>query len=657
MRILLTCLFCWAVYPLSAHANTGNSLPVLPEQQVETELSKTPVTGHHILIQVSSDAYQNCQALQHAIDGAVPGDEILVPHALYLCGSLELKTKEGTGWITIRASDQHLPREGQRVSPRDESRMPIIISPGFNVPPLRSESGAHHYRLVGLDITKLNPNSFVQELVIIDAEENTGPGKVTELAQFPHNIIFDRCYIHGLPSNDLKRGIRLYCLQCAVIDSYISEVHVVGQEAQPILFLGGPIKIWNNYLEGAGENLFAQDYMSLRTARFLAPPTMSAATLSCTDDLEPGDGIAIWDGAKSIFTHVVATAGNQVQYESLSTLPSRTATVFWGRLPTDIDIGYNYLYKPLALNPNDASYAGYHPTVKNLFELKSGRRIYVHDNLFENNWIDGQDGTAILLTVRNQTGDCYFCAVEDITFENNIVINACNGIGVLATDYLAISGPTQDVLVRGNLFLDIGNVFQVNTIDREMIDRNTMLVNGYIMSVEKGAIRKGNQITNNIVMSDVASGLHYNDGVAPDWRSVFPGWVFASNIFTRIDGFSAFFYMKDFALQNFEVDSPEDVGFVSWQAGNLQVSSDSWAKNVATDSGVVGADVATLSAKKIELLSGISVGSTPRRAIPVSQPIRALPAPSLIEAVVAPAKLTTLPRYRISSVARQNGLR
>src|SRR3712207_5520063 len=63
-------------------------------------------------------------------------------------------------------------------------------------------------------------------------------------------------------------------------------------------------------------------------------------------------------------------------------------------MPSDIVIRGNYITKPLAWRG-----AGYN--VKNLFELKTGKRVLVEGNIFENNWVDGQDGTAIVLKLGN----------------------------------------------------------------------------------------------------------------------------------------------------------------------------------------------------------------------------------------------------------------
>src|SRR5207249_3837013 len=55
----------------------------------------------------------------------------------------------------------------------------------------------------------------------------------------------------------LKRCVSLNSAASAVIDSYLSECHAAGQDAQAICGWNGPgpFKIVNNYLEGSGENV------------------------------------------------------------------------------------------------------------------------------------------------------------------------------------------------------------------------------------------------------------------------------------------------------------------------------------------------------------------------------------------------------------------
>src|SRR5438477_13156465 len=79
----------------------------------------------------------------------------------------------------------------------------------------------------------------------------------TSLANLPHDITFDRCYIHGDPTVGGRRGIAMNGNSIGVVDSYIADFKLSGYDTQALTSWNGqgPFKIVNNYLEAAGENL------------------------------------------------------------------------------------------------------------------------------------------------------------------------------------------------------------------------------------------------------------------------------------------------------------------------------------------------------------------------------------------------------------------
>src|SRR5205085_5639883 len=83
-----------------------------------------------------------------------------------------------------------------------------------------------------------------------------GNGETSESA-LPNNITIDRCYIHGDSVAGSRRGVLMNGASIAIIDSYISDFKEVGADNQALAgySMTGPIKIVNNYLEGAGENV------------------------------------------------------------------------------------------------------------------------------------------------------------------------------------------------------------------------------------------------------------------------------------------------------------------------------------------------------------------------------------------------------------------
>ena len=82
-------------------------------------------------------------------------------------------------------------------------------------------------------------------------------GMQSSLADIPADLILDRCYIHGHAAANVFRGVLLNSASSIVVNSHISEIHVAGYDSQAILGYNGPgpFKIVNNYLEAAGENI------------------------------------------------------------------------------------------------------------------------------------------------------------------------------------------------------------------------------------------------------------------------------------------------------------------------------------------------------------------------------------------------------------------
>jgi hypothetical protein len=194
-------------------------------------------------------------SLQRAIDTARLGDVIVLQAgATYRSGSeIMLRNKTtGTGWIVIRTStpDSLLP-QGTRVLPKHASRLArIVITKG--IPVVRTLAGAHHYRLVGLELTV--DSALVPEAGTLVALGTAG-AEQDVADEVPHNLVLDRVWVHAWANTQVRRCVGLNSAWTAVIDSYLSECHNGYVDSQALGgFNGpGPFKIANNYLEGAAE--------------------------------------------------------------------------------------------------------------------------------------------------------------------------------------------------------------------------------------------------------------------------------------------------------------------------------------------------------------------------------------------------------------------
>ncbi len=228
---------------LTPHHIFSATYPALPQIFIQTPF-ELPTGGQLIIASTSA-------TFQAALNSSQPGDIIQLQAGTTYTGPFTLPTKSsGTGWIYIISSAySSLPEPCTRVSPADADHMPKIVVKAGNGGTINTASNAHHFRFVGIEFRPV-ANNFVYNVVYI------GNGE-TDADKQPNNIVFDRCYIHGDPSAGSRRGIGMNGSYISVIDSYISDCKEDGADSQALACWSstGPIKIVNNYLEGAGENV------------------------------------------------------------------------------------------------------------------------------------------------------------------------------------------------------------------------------------------------------------------------------------------------------------------------------------------------------------------------------------------------------------------
>jgi len=118
-------------------------------------------------------------------------------------------------------------------------------------PIIKTATGAHHYKLIGLEISTFTATDFIYDLVRLGSDSQT------DLASVPHHLILDRLWVHGFQAQDLQRGISLNSSETSIINSYISDIHSLDIEAQAICGWNGPgpYHIINNYIEGSTQNI------------------------------------------------------------------------------------------------------------------------------------------------------------------------------------------------------------------------------------------------------------------------------------------------------------------------------------------------------------------------------------------------------------------
>jgi hypothetical protein len=224
-----------------ANAPRGANEPELPRKLFSPYDGGRGVVGKRIRVRAGDH-------LQRAIDRAGRGDEIVLEAGARFLGNFILRRKPGEGWITIR-SDVALAPSGNRMTPTAARKLAKIVTAKAE-PALRVEDGASGWRVVGLEVAAAPGLAVTYTLV------SFGDGDEASLAEVPRRLVLDRSYVHGHDQLDVRRGVGLQCADCAVVDSWISEIHSAFDAAAVWGWNGpGPMLIENNRLEASGENV------------------------------------------------------------------------------------------------------------------------------------------------------------------------------------------------------------------------------------------------------------------------------------------------------------------------------------------------------------------------------------------------------------------
>jgi hypothetical protein len=384
------------------------SIAIAVIQRPRSVTQKNQVGGGRVVLGKNDD-------LQAAINRALPGDTLVLEAGAVFTGPFILPRKSGDTYITIQTSRAEELKENVRVT---AAQAPLFarLQNAIGEPAVKTESGAHHYKFIGIEFSPSQSQPAVGDIV------RFGDGKnQASLADVPHHLVLDRCYIHGFPEQEVRRGVSLNSGETEISNSLISDIHGRGYDTQAICGWNGPgpFRIINNSLQASGENL-------------------------------------MFGGADPAIT---------------------------GLVPSDIEIRQNYFFKPLSWKVGDPEYKGIHWSVKNLLELKSARRVVIDGNYFENCWVDAQTGYAIQFTVRNQDGAAPWSVIEEVEFTNNVVKNAGAGINLLGSDNIHPSKRANKLSISNNFFQAISGVFvQISGYPNVMLRHNSHFQTGNILS-------------------------------------------------------------------------------------------------------------------------------------------------------------------------------
>jgi hypothetical protein len=220
--------------------------PTAPERTVDVRYPSRRTRG---LSDGKEWTVANGGDLQGALNSAQPGDEIVLAADAVFIGNfvLPMKQSSASGWIIVRSEVVATPA-GSRTSPELSAHDAKIITANQNAAVITAP-GARNWRLVGLDISHAKGAIYNYGIVVL------GRGDEKAVSLMPSNIVLDRVFIHGSPTDGTSRCVAFNGSSLAVIDSWLIECHAKGQDSQGVGGWGGPgpFLIENNRIEASGQ--------------------------------------------------------------------------------------------------------------------------------------------------------------------------------------------------------------------------------------------------------------------------------------------------------------------------------------------------------------------------------------------------------------------
>ncbi len=475
--------------------------------------------------------------LQAALNAAQPGDTIVIEAGASFIGPFTLPNKLGTNtdadWITIRTSapDSSLPVD-KRVTPAQAALMPKLLSPGRAEAALQTAPGAHHYRLIGIEFARTSSSSIVYDLVKL----GDGSPAQNSLDKVPHHFVLDRCFIHG-DSGNLKRGVSLQSAHTDILNCYISEFHVRGQEAQAVAGWNGPgpFRIINNFLEGAGENLI------FGGAQAAVPNLVPSDILIARNHFSKQPS---WRGIWTVKNILELKSARRVRIDG------NLLEYCW----LDAQQGYAVLFTP---RPND-----------------SGAWAVVEDVEFTNN------------IIRHVAAAMHFSGQDDL-WTGHTTERRLHRVRVANNLFEEVN---HERWGGDGCFIKM-----VSGADGVMVEHNTVVQTGTI-SKSGGEASTGYVFRDNIVRHN-EYGVH-GDGRGygmPAIEAYMPGAQFVRNVIVK-EANAPWNTEQVYPPGNWFPATLRDVGFIDLAGRNYRLGANSRYRRAATDGKDVGCDIDQLEA-------------------------------------------------------------
>ena len=560
----------------------------LPRVAVSSSMADTPAPGTTIAVSAGGN-------LQAALNSAHCGDTIELQAGATFTGTFDFPVKscDDNHWIIVRTSapDSVLPAEGQRITPcyagvtslpgrpkfpcaNPQNVLAKLQLPAVSGSAVTFLSGANHYRLLGLEITRPAGGAGAPVLVIVD------------MGGIADHIILDRVWLHGTAHDDTRVGFLLKGSNyAAVVDSYLNDFHCTsgsGACTDSHAIGGGtgdhqdgPFKIENNFLEASGESI-------------------------------------MFGGGEATLTPADIVVRRNHFFKPIEWMEGQPGFI--------------------------GGVAGNPFIVKNHLELKNAVRVLIEANLMENSWGGfTQTGRAILLTPKNQRARrrgvyvCPLCQVTDVTIRYVRIAHAGGGMAFVTGCDIGCQN-TKDAENGGQALA--GGRFSIHDVVLDDISKNYAgsgtlfeVMNGWLKNplnnitinhvtgfpdADSHLLSLGNLVTNPPMTGFVFTNNMVLTGRYPVWSTsadrdscaysgtpaqkianCFTKNQFANNaLIATPDAFPP----SSWPASNLFPGHMTDPQFVHYQVGDYELQPHSPYKNLGTDGRDLGADIAGLDA-------------------------------------------------------------
>ncbi len=549
----------------------------LPRVYVNSDMASTPSPGQTWFVAAGG-------SLQQALNSAACGDIISLQAGATFTGTVTVPAKpcDDAHWITVRTSapDTALPPEGTRITPCYAGVASLPARPSYNCTSPTNALPKILIRRSGVGPIIFAPGANHYRFLGLEISRPASTGIVYALISMTprftaDHLVFDRLWVHGTPHDETTKGVQFGgSTYVAVVDSYFTDFHCI------------------------------------------------ARTGACTDSHAVGGGAGNnLMGPYKIVHNFLEASGENILFGG------GAATV----APTDIEVRFNYMFKPLTWLRGQPGYVGGadgNPfIVKNLFELKNAQRVLLEGNVLENTWGGfTQTGYGILLTPKNQTSGttniCPLCLVTDVTIRYNTVSHVASGMqianGLSMTGGAALDGERYSIhdIVIDDIdpvkFQGYGNLAQIGTgpspsppLKNVKIDHITGFAPQVFLHIGD---RSGTKMSNFIFTNSMATaGLRpiapgagstncaYHTNLIGIFNNCFSSWVFTAN---AIIGTPSTVPASAWPSGNFFPAAPSGL-FVNYNNGNggdYHLVADSPYKNAGTDGKDLGADIDMIAA-------------------------------------------------------------